>query len=129
MFYGTFGTQNTMVALIFRFDPRKGQYKVKLIRKGQYKVKLCPPRGSVDRALDSGSENPGSSRSGARYSTPGGDGRRSVAGTARGPGEAGEWGGPCPVVGARKTLDLNSAGQQELRDRMVEVRAGATSYA
>ena len=88
-----------------------------------------PPRGSVDRALDSGSENPGSSRSGARYSTPGGDGRRSVAGTARGPGEAGEWGGPCPVVGARKTLDLNSAGQQELRDRMVEVRAGATSYA
>ena len=60
-----------------------------------------PPRGSIGRALDSGSENPGSSRSGARYSTPGGDGRRSVAGTARGPDEAGEWGGPCPVVGAR----------------------------
>ena len=37
-----------------------------------------------------------------------------------------EWGGPCPLVGARKTLGLNSAGQLGLRDRMVEVRAGAT---
>ena len=55
--------------------------------------------------------------------------RRSVAGTARGPAEAGEWGGPCPVVGARKALGLNSAGQLELRDRMVEIRTGATSYA
>ena len=33
MFYGSFGTQNTMVAFIFRFDPRKGQYKVKLGQK------------------------------------------------------------------------------------------------
>ena len=79
--------------------------------------------------MGSGSENPGSSRSGARYSTPGGDDRGSVVGTTREPGEAGEWGGPCPVVRARKTLDLNSAGQLELHDRMVEVRAGATSYA
>ena len=52
-----------------------------------------------------------------------------MTGTARGPGEAGEWGGPCPVVEARKTLDLNSAGPQELRDRMVEVRADATGHA
>ena len=29
MFYRLFGTQNTMVAFISRFDPRKGQYKVK----------------------------------------------------------------------------------------------------
>ena len=55
-----------------------------------------------------------------QHSRAGGDGRRSVAGTARGPAEAGEWGGPCPVVGAPKTLDLNSAGHQELRDRKVE---------
>ena len=34
-----------------------------------------------------------------------------------------------PVVGALETLDLNSAGQQELCDRTVEVRAGATGYA
>ena len=47
----------------------------------------------------------------------------------RGPDEAGEWGGPCPVVVARKTLGLNSAGQLELRDRMIELRAGTTSYA
>ena len=33
MFYGSFGTQNTMVAFIFGFDPRKGQYKVKLGQK------------------------------------------------------------------------------------------------
>ena len=32
-------------------------------------------------------------------------------------------------VGARNTLDLNSAGQQELRDRTIEVRADATDYA
>ena len=57
-------------------------------------------------------------------STPGGDGRRSAAGTARGPDEAGEWGGPCPVVGARKTSDLDFAGQQKLRERTVEFRAG-----
>ena len=30
MFYGSYGTQNTMVAFIIRFGPRKGQYKVKL---------------------------------------------------------------------------------------------------
>ena len=30
MFYGSFGTQNTMMAFILRFDTRKGQYKVKL---------------------------------------------------------------------------------------------------
>ena len=30
MFYGSFGTQNTAVACIFRFDPRKGQYNVKI---------------------------------------------------------------------------------------------------
>ena len=36
---------------------------------------------------------------------PGGDARRSVAGAARGQGEASEWGAPClPVVGERKTL-------------------------
>ena len=34
MFYGSFGTQNTMVAFSFRFDPRKGEYKVKLGQKG-----------------------------------------------------------------------------------------------
>ena len=37
-------------------------------------------------------------------------GHPTVVGTARGPGEAGEWGGPCPVIGARKALGLNSAG-------------------
>ena len=47
----------------------------------------------------------------------------------RGPDEAGEWGGPCPVVVARTTLGLNSAGQLELRDQMVGIRVGATSYA
>ena len=73
-------------------------------------VEPRPPSGSFDRALDSGSGNPGSGRSSARYGTSGGDGRRSVAGAARGPAEAGEWGGPCPVDGARKTLGLNSAG-------------------
>ena len=36
MFYGSFGMQNTMVAFIFRFDPREGQYKVKLDKKGQF---------------------------------------------------------------------------------------------
>ena len=50
-----------------------------------------------------------------------------MAGTARGPDEASEWGGPCPVIRARKTWGLNSAGQLELRDRMVEVRAGTTA--
>ena len=52
-----------------------------------------------------------------------------MTGTARGPDEAIEWGGLCPVVGARKTLGVNSAGQLELGDQMVEVRASATSYA
>ena len=33
------------------------------------------------------------------------------------------------VVGVRKTLGLNSARQQELRNRTVEVMAGATGYA
>ena len=32
----------------------------------------CPPRGSIGRALDSGSDNPGSSRSGARIALPAG---------------------------------------------------------
>ena len=49
-----------------------------------------------------------------------------MAGTATGPDEAGEWGVPCPVVGARKTSGRNSTGQLKLRDWMVEVRAGAT---
>ena len=41
MLCGSFGTQNTMVAFIFRYDPRKGQYKVKLGQKGQIlKVKI-----------------------------------------------------------------------------------------
>ena len=83
----------------------------------------------VEQALDSGSENPSSSHSGARYSTPSRDGRQPVAGTARGPDEAGEWGGQCPVIGAQKTLDLNAAGQQGLHDWTVEVRAGTTGYA
>ena len=40
MIYGAFGTHNTMVAFIFRIDPRKGQYKVKLCQKGQiFKIK------------------------------------------------------------------------------------------
>ena len=30
MFYGSFGTQNSMVTFIFKFDPRKGQLQVKL---------------------------------------------------------------------------------------------------
>ena len=30
MFYGSFGTQNSMVTFIFKFDPRKGQLHVKL---------------------------------------------------------------------------------------------------
>ena len=30
MLYGSFGTQNLMVTLIFKFDPRKGQLQVKL---------------------------------------------------------------------------------------------------
>ena len=30
MFYGPFGTQNSMVTFIFKFDPRKGQLQVKL---------------------------------------------------------------------------------------------------
>ena len=33
--YGSFGTQNATVAFIFRFDPRKGQYKVKLGKNGK----------------------------------------------------------------------------------------------
>ena len=69
------------------------------------------------------------SRCGARYSNPGGDGQQSVAGTTRGPGEAGEWGGPCPVIGICKTFCLNLAGPQELHNQMVRARAGATSYA
>ena len=28
MFYGSFGTQNLMVALVFKFDPRIGQLQV-----------------------------------------------------------------------------------------------------
>ena len=32
MFYGSFGTQNLIVTLIFKFDPRKGQLEV---RQGQ----------------------------------------------------------------------------------------------
>ena len=35
MFCGSFGMQNAMVAFVFRFDLRKGQYKVKLGKKGQ----------------------------------------------------------------------------------------------
>ena len=53
--------------------------------------------------------------------TPGGDGRMPVAGAAWGPGEAGEWGGPGPVVGewwgpspwCHGALGLNSVTQQE----------------
>ena len=30
MFYGSFGTQNSMVTFIFEFDPRKGHLQVKL---------------------------------------------------------------------------------------------------
>ena len=52
-----------------------------------------------------------------------------MAGTAGVPDESGEEGGPCAVVGARTTLDLNSAWQQKLRDRTVDVRAGATGHA
>ena len=37
--------------------------------------------------------------------------------------------GPYLVVGARTTLGLNSAGHLKLCDRMVEVRADATTYA
>ena len=33
MFYGSFGAQNTMVAFISKFDPRKGEYEVKLGQK------------------------------------------------------------------------------------------------
>ena len=44
-------------------------------------------------------------------------------------GEVGERGGPCPGFGARKTLGLNSAEHPEFPDRMVGVRAHATSSA
>ena len=30
MFYGSFGTQNSMMTFIFKFDLRKGQFRVKL---------------------------------------------------------------------------------------------------
>ena len=43
--------------------------------------------------------------------------------------EPGDWGEPCPVVGARKTFDLNSAGQQELCDFTIDVRAGTIGNA
>ena len=82
--------------------------------------------------LDSGSENNGSSRSSARYSTPGGDGGRFVAWQGPPEGQVKPVSGVDrihPIVGARKTCGLNSAGQLKLRDRVVEVRAGATSYA
>ena len=124
--------QSDVTVILFTFFPRETNDKPCIFSKFSRGIMIksnlltC---GSVYRAWNSRSENPGSSRSVARYSTPGGDGRRSVAGTARGSDEAGEWGGPCPVVGARKILDLNSSGQLELRDRMIEVRVGATSYA
>ena len=73
-------------------------------------LSLRPPRGSVDRALDSGSEDPCSSRCLAQIALP--VGWPAACGRhRRGPDKAGEWGGPCPVVGARKILGLHPAGQ------------------
>ena len=40
MLYGSFGVQNTMVAFVFRFDPREGEYKIEIGQKGQiFKIK------------------------------------------------------------------------------------------
>ena len=55
------------------------------------------PSGPVGGVLNSMSENPDSSCSGTRIALL--VGMDPVSGTARGPVEAGEWGGPCPDVG------------------------------
>ena len=46
-FYGSFGKQNSMVAFIFKFGPRKGQYQVKWVKfaKSKFSLKMslfCP---------------------------------------------------------------------------------------
>ena len=40
MFYGSFGTQKTMVTFISEFDPRKGQAQVKLGQISKFKIFL-----------------------------------------------------------------------------------------
>ena len=55
MFCGLFGTQNKMVAFIFRFNPRKGQHKVKLGQKGQiFKIKFLPKNIPIVSSFVSG---------------------------------------------------------------------------
>ena len=41
-FYGSFGMQNSMVTLFFKFDPREGQLQVKLRQiRSKYNFKFC----------------------------------------------------------------------------------------
>ena len=66
--------------------------------------------------------------SGLDICTSRGDGRRSGAGTARGPGEAGDWVDRVQLSGTYK-FGLASARQQEFCDWTVEVGTGATNHA
>ena len=55
MFYGSFGTRNSMVTLIFKIDQRKGQLQVKLSQiRSNFKLqsfitKICPSCAVLSR--------------------------------------------------------------------------------
>ena len=52
MFYGSFGTQNSMVAFVFKFDPMKGQLQVKLCQiRSNFKIQNVFPQICLSYAV------------------------------------------------------------------------------